>query len=150
MRIAKTIDDLIDLFGDYNVVISLTDENKIIFEFPFTNEEKKYSNNRNRIDYLKAIYSYENLPKKDPIRFSRQTRYTIRSLVENPRFGRLTTVADQLSRFCLYNKENNNKEYGQIKAKKRKNEPLHLVFENNKYAKKFFSKLSKNNRFKII
>ncbi|MCD6436372.1 MAG: hypothetical protein J7L15_08330 [Clostridiales bacterium] len=137
MRIAKTIKDVVELCSDYEVQILLTDNNSIEFEFPLTNKEKDHKNMRED--------NFSHIDTKDPIHFTRKTRYVVRSLIDSPRFWRVTTVADQIGRFCLGYKNREETRYGVIKSRKKAKENLKIIFENMKYAKKFFKDLERAN-----
>ena len=143
MRVAKTIQDVSELLADYEVSVCLMDDNAIEFLFPETKKETEYkeTSNQYRID------NFSHIPKTDPIHFTRKTRYVVRGLVESPRFWRLTTVADQLGRFCLFNNKQDKLPFGTIKARKKAKENFKLMFENLKYAKKFMKKLEKTKLF---
>ena len=139
MKIAKTTKDVNDLFADYEVEMQLTDGPDIYIQFPSTQEEKE-------IEKLSAGYPFDNfshLSDENPVKFTRQTDYTIRTLLGNPRFTRLTTVAQQLGSFAMVNTD-----FGKIKIRKKANEPLTMIFEEHKLAKQFFHKIRKIGNWK--
>jgi hypothetical protein len=137
MKTAKTIQDVAELCADYQVNVLLADNNTVEFTFPETEEETNHKNER--------LEDFSHLGENDTSYFKRKARFAIRGLVESPRFWRLTTTADQIGSFCLGYKET---KYGKIRARKKLNENLKIVFENMKYATKFFKDLKKTRQFK--
>lgn len=146
MRIARTLQDVSELLSDYGVELRLMNDCKIDFVFPSTQEEKQH---REYIEENGEIRSdnFSHIPKDDPIYFRRKTVYTIRNLVSSPRFWRLTTVADQLGRFCIYYKKNQEQPYGNIKVRKKIGENLYMAFENMDYANRFMNDLEEIGTF---
>ena len=140
----KTIEDVADLLADFNVTILLMDDCRIEFLFSKTEKEKRAIQDiqNNRFD------DFSHIPKNDPIHLKRKTRYFIQGIVENPRFWRLTTVAEQLTRFKLNNNKQKNKPYGSIQTRKKAKENFCIVFENMNFAKKFLKDLKKTKLFK--
>jgi len=146
MRIAETIQDVAELLSDYNVEVCWRGGDKVEFDFPKTQEEKEATKKINR----SMFDNFSCLPKDSYTHFVRKTRYVIRGLVSSPRFWRLTTVADQLGRFVLsYNKQDS-RPYGIIKARKKANENLCIVFEDMSFVHKFFRDLKKTKLFKEV
>ena len=139
MREAKTVKDVAELLSDYDVFIHLTENRTITFHFPI---DKKYhhDNSLNK----KRLEAADRMRDDDSVKISRKVRYTIRSLVENPQFGRCTTVADQLSCFCQFH----NEDFGKPTLRKKAGEPLTMVFNNKTNALKFYRALKKTKLFK--
>ena len=146
MRFAHTINDVAELLSDYQVSIFLNDDNTVVFEFP-TTEEEKQAIKRNQ-DRVNASYGHYKNPTPE-IQRTRHTRYVVRSLVGNPRFRRLTTVAQQLNSFQLKNNKIETK-YGKIRVVKKANSPLHIVFTKQIFAKRFFSDIQHSKLFKKV
>lgn len=146
MRIARTLQDVSELLSDYEVELNLMDDYKIDFVFPSTQKEKQHKEYIEENGEIRSD-NFSHIPKDDPIYFRRKTVYTIRNLVSSPRFWRLTTVADQLSRFCICYQKNQEQPYGNIKVSKKKNENLCMVFENMDYANRFMNDLEKIGAF---
>jgi len=146
MKFAHTINDVAELLSDYQVSLALGDDSTVVFDFPTTEEEKKAIKDNQR--WVDNNYgNYKNSTKS--IEMSRQTRYVVRSLVGNPRFRRLTTVAQQLNSFQLKNNKQETK-YGKIRVVKKSNSPLHIVFTKQLFAKRFFSDVQKSKLFKKV
>ena len=147
MRHAHSIKDIAELLRDYEVTILLTDKAIVEFVFPKTEKElKQIQDNQRKND---ALYGdYHNSPKN--IRFKRHTTYVIRSLVSNPRFARLTTVAGQLGNFRIVNNKDKNSRYGIIKEQKKAKENLQIKFTEQKFAKLFIKDIYKTGWYKDI
>lgn len=149
MRIARTLQDVAELLSDYEVEIQLMDDCKVDFVFPFTQKEKDFEKYTKENGPVRTD-NFSHLPKKDPVYFRRKTVYTIRNIVSSPRFWRLTTVADQLSRFCISYKNSQENTYGTIKMRKQRNENLCMIFENMEYATLFIDDLAKTDIFQEV
>lgn len=149
MRHAHTISDVAELLQDYEVLVLLTDKATVEFVFPRNEKElQEVKRNQNRVD---AIYgNYQN--STPYIQFSRQTRYVVRSLVGNPRFWRLTTTADQICNFKIVQNSRDAKDrrYGMMKVRKKRDENLHLIFESQRLAKRFFTDIEWLYRFERV
>ena len=147
MRHAHTILDVAEMLSHYEVTVLLTDISTVEFHFPRNQKEsEKIQSNQSRID---ALYgNYKN--STDSIQRTRQTRYVVRSLVSNPRFWRLTTVASQLGNFRISNNRLENSKYGQINERKKRNSPLHIQFTEQKQAKRFFEDIASSPFFGSI
>lgn len=151
MKFARTINDLVALFNDFEINLALTNNAEILIIFPLTEKEKEYKLKQNeKLELLKSGRQFEHPPKDDSVRQHREVTYVIRSLVENPTFHRKTTVAHQLATFCLANNKQNDTEYGKIKTRKKAGEPFHMIFENMEYAKKFLQDLQDAGDFEEI
>lgn len=149
MRHAHTISDVAKLLQDYEVLVLLTDKATVEFVFPRSEKEIQETKcNQNRVN---AIYgNYQNsIPY---VQFSRKTRYVVRSLVGNPRFWRLTTTADQICNFTLVQNKSDAglKRYGIMKVRKKRDENLHLVFIEQRFAKRFFTDIEWLYRFERV
>lgn len=145
MRYAHTISDVIELLSDYGVEVLLTDDKIVEFVFPFSAEEKKAIKDNQR--WVDGKYGHYKTTADKNIRRNRHTTYVIRSLVGNPRFRRLTTVATQLNNFRIANNKSETK-YSQVKVIKKLHGPLHMVFTKQIFAKRFFSDVEHSKLFK--
>lgn len=141
-RIARTIQDVAELLSDYDVQILLVEGAAIEFHFPVSKEDAEKIKLTSK--YILSYYNPDQV-RDEYRKVSLTVRGTIRSLVANPQFWRCTTVADQLGRFSLTNKD-----FGNLKVRKRKDEPLTLFFETPKQAKRFFVKIKKSKLFEEI
>ena len=140
MRVAKTVEDVAELFGDYQILLQLTDGPELYVQFPVTEEEEKHREHEIECQkYRDAMYPTNGTPDTNPRWMRNATIKTVRSLVGSPRFCRLTTTADQLARFALANNKNPDTEYGQIKVSKKAGMPLTMIFENTTFARRFFA-----------
>lgn len=149
MRHAHTISDVAKLLQDYEVLVLLTDKATVEFVFPRSEKEIQETKcNQNRVN---AIYgNYQNsIPY---VQFSRKTRYVVRSLVGNPRFWRLTTTANQLCSFKIFqnSRDTGYRRYGMIRLRKKANENLQMVFTEQRLAKRFFTDIEWLYRFERI
>lgn len=134
MRHAHTITDMADLITDFAVTVLLTDIATVEFMFPTTTQEKEaIKSNQDWADVKYGVYQNPT----PSIEFRRKVTYVIRSLVGNPRFMRLTSFAGQLSSFRIFNNKEDSR-YGNIKTRKKAKENLHIVFEKQCFAKRFF------------
>lgn len=122
-RIAKTISDVKELLGDYDVSLILH-ETFIFLVFP---DMEKYQSR------VKGSHVPANKPDQGR-QFTENVRCTLRSLTDSPQFWRVTTVADQIDRFARFHDGAN---HGIVKVTKTKSEPLTIIFDSTESANKF-------------
>lgn len=137
-RQVKTLNDMLDLFSDYHVTVQLTDSEEVHITFPKINEyPAKYSAKTNLDTHLADRFN-DGIYQPQSLAFSHKAKSAISALVSNPEFWRQTTVADQLGVWAFQQKD-----YGRVKAKKRANQPLMLVFKSHILARQFYQNLEK-------
>lgn len=147
MRFAHTVEDVAELLSNYEVVVLLTDQKTVEFDFPKTEEELEAIRKNQR--WVEGKYSHYKSTADKTIRRNRHATYVVRSLVGNPRFRRLTTVASQLNSFRIANNKTETK-YSKIRVVKKKDGPLHMIFTKQLFAKRFFSDVKHSKLFKKI
>ena len=128
-RKAKTIEDVKELLGDYDVELILQDE-VVFLNFPVM---EAYQNPN-------GPGKYEPAHKPDEgSQFKEDCRCTIRSLVENPQFWRVTTVVDQMDCFTRFYEGKN---HHILKLEKKKNQLPKMTFDSPGSARKFYEFLT--------
>jgi hypothetical protein len=130
-RLVKTLDDMAELFSDYQVVTELRSGGTITLSFPFTG---KYAVKPPDV-WAPINYADEGQ------RFGSEVRSVIRSLVCNPQFHRMTNTVDQIDGFFKKYDRKNMVLYKVVKLRKRGGEPFTIIFEDYKAAMYFYRKL---------
>lgn len=126
-RIAKTISNVKEMLGDYDVGLILQG-NTVSLYFPDMEIYKNHSH--------PGRYKPANKPDEGS-QFRENTRCVIRSLVKNPQFWRMTTVMDQLHGFINF--FDGKKLHNIVSLKKKKNESPVITFDSAESAKKFYA-----------
>ncbi len=98
MREARTIADLMALYADL-AVVPILDGNKVYLAMPLTNDWEP-----DTLERVLAEIRQQSVIPSDPetVQFQRAAHNAIIDLVHNPQFWRVTSVADQMTRFYGY------------------------------------------------
>ncbi len=137
----RTFKDVLDLLSDFKVEL-IHEENKVFIEFPDDKELDGYKGNGPSSVDVDKVNEHELRYGKDSFNkpaldgdhhLKLVSRTTIRSLISNGRFWRLTTVTDQL--FCYFKWYS---EFGLAKVTKKMKEPVTIHFDSQENAIKFF------------
>lgn len=136
-RIAKTINDVAEMFNYMQVELQQVEGNAIYIQFPVLPDETPRTPD--------PLYDYQHYSKNDPHRFTQQCRQTIRCLV-GPRFRRLTSTIDQIH--CFFKFHNGKAEFPNTKVIKKANQPLTIQFADKKNCDSFYKAIKKSGLFK--
>lgn len=139
MRHAITIEDVKELFRDYEVQVSLgeTDTSTVELSWPRTGQwVGKIFNPASR---QMPLAPPGKLIEPSGVNFTRASSNVVLDLVSSEQFWRVTTTADQIHHFVL---NFDGSKYGAVKTfKKKADTPFTIVFTSEQTARNFISLL---------
>jgi hypothetical protein len=139
LETCDSIESFAKLLQAFDVTLLLTDAATIECDFPISPDEQRgidEANHRASANMATAEATAAQQPGAEDIRGKRIIRATIRSLVDNPRFMRLTTFAHYAHIFTFHAAKYS---YGRIRTRKKNRQPFTFVFESQAAAERFFS-----------
>jgi hypothetical protein len=151
MREAKTINDVRELLDDHSVIAVLDGDKVYLIMKPTGDWEPSESELGQQ--HVRRRGEYPSDP--EAIQFAAKAHNTIISLVFNPQFWRVTTVADQMTRFYGHDGgsmpamfmrgkgRQPSREWRMTGMTKRSGEPFTIHFESESSAEKFISAATK-------